>query len=430
MNYKETIDFLFSQLPQFQRIGAAAYKPGLSRVLKLSEYFGNPHERFRSIHVAGTNGKGSTSSLLAAVLQSAGYKVGLYTSPHLVDFRERIRVNGEMIPQEAVVDFVERWLAHNTGGAPLEPSFFELTMVMAFEHFAAEKIDVAVVEVGMGGRLDSTNIIRPELSIITNISKDHTQFLGNTLAQIATEKAGIIKPRVPVVIGEADPGLRTLFRDVAKFNDAPIYFAQDGLWYTDATIGDDRITYRGTPWGEVRCPLTGDYQLRNTATVMASIDQLSRRGWSISDRAVADGFERVCQLSGLWGRWSVVGHDPTIIADTGHNIGGWEYLGPRLASYGSRLRVIIGFVADKDVDSIMGMMPTEATYYFTQASIPRAMGASTLSDKAVCHGLRGNAYPTVAQAIEAARMDAEATDIIFIGGSTYIVGEALPLLPH
>lgn len=430
MDYKETIDFLFAQLPQFQRVGGAAYKPGLSRVLKLSGLFGNPHEHFRSIHVAGTNGKGSTSSLLAAVLQSAGYKVGLYTSPHLVDFRERIRVNGEMIPPQAVVGFVDRWLTQCADDAALEPSFFELTMVMAFDYFAAEKVDVAVVEVGMGGRLDSTNIIHPELSIITNISKDHTQFLGNTLSQIATEKAGIIKPHVPVVIGEADAGLRTLFRDVAKFNDAPIYFAQDQQWFTAAAIGDDYITYQGTPWGDLRCPLTGDYQPRNTATALASLDQLHRRGWRISDKAVAHGFEHVSQLSGLQGRWSVVATHPTIIADTGHNIGGWEYLGPRLASYGSRLRVVVGFVADKDVDSILSMMPTGATYYFTQAAIPRAMGASTLSDKAACHGLRGNAYPTVAQAIEAARVDAEATDIIFIGGSTYIVGEALPLLPH
>lgn len=425
MTYQESLDFLYSQLPQFQRIGAAAYKPGLSRVIQLSEYFGNPHEQFKSIHVGGTNGKGSTSSLLASVLQSGGYKVGLYTSPHLIDFRERIRINGEMIPREAVVSFVERWQQLNAERPGLEPSFFELTMVMAFEYFAREKVDVAVIEVGLGGRLDSTNIITPKLSIITNISKDHTQFLGNTLPQIAAEKAGIIKPKVPVVIGEAEGQIRTLFTDVARSNESPIFFASDTIWFTDAETESDTIIYRNTPWGDISSPLTGTYQPHNAATVMAALEVISRQGWRITQRAVKQGFANVEKLSGLMGRWTTIAHNPTTIIDTGHNLGGWEYLGPKLASYGPKLRMVIGFVADKDVDSIMALMPREATYYFTQADIPRAMSANAVADKGAALGLHGRVNTPVAEALKAAINEAATDEVVFVGGSTFVVGEAL-----
>lgn len=425
MTYQESLDFLYTQLPQFQRIGAAAYKPGLSRVIQLSEQFGNPHEQFKSIHVGGTNGKGSTSSMIAAVLQSSGYKVGLYTSPHLVDFRERIRINGDMIPQDAVVDFVDRWQRLRNELPDIEPSFFELTMIMAFEYFACEKVDVAVVEVGLGGRLDSTNIITPKLSITTNISKDHTQFLGNTLPQIAAEKAGIIKPKVPVVIGEAEGKIRTLFTDVARSNESPIYFATDTLWFTSAQHTPEAIIYHNTPWGDLSCPLTGVYQPLNAATVMSALDVLTRQGWRISPRAVAQGFANVDKLTGLMGRWTTIAHDPTTIIDTGHNVGGWEYLGPKLASYGSKLRMVIGFVADKDIDSIMALMPRKATYYFTQADIPRALTADKVAEKGVSFGLHGRVFSSVADALQAARNEAATDEVVFVGGSTFVAGEAI-----
>jgi len=422
MTYEDTIEYLYAQLPQFQRIGASAYKPGLERVLKLSALVGDPHKQFKSIHIAGTNGKGSTASTIAAVLQSAGYKVGLYTSPHLVDFRERIRIDGEMITREAVVEFVERWLGFN---ADIEPSFFELTMVMAFDYFAHQGVDVAVVEVGMGGRLDSTNIITPVLSVITNISKDHTQFLGNTLPLIAAEKSGIIKPEVPVVIGEAEGEVRRVFVGAARMAQAPIRFAQDSMWYTDAIHASDGITYLNTQWGDVKCELTGDYQCRNAATTLAALDVLNHLGWKVNRRAVVNGFAKVCRLTGFMGRWSVIGKNPLTIVDTGHNVGGWEYLGPQLMSYGPRLRMVIGFVADKDVDAILSMMPPHATYYFTQASIPRAMDANELARKGADHGLKGCVIGDVRQAVAMARNEAAPNDTVFVGGSTYVVGEAI-----
>lgn len=425
MTYQESLDFLYTQLPQFQRIGASAYKPGLSRVIQLSKQFGNPHEQFKSIHVGGTNGKGSTSSMIAAVLQSSGYKVGLYTSPHLVDFRERIRINGEMIPRDAVVDFVDRWQRLRSELSDIEPSFFELTMVMAFEYFAREKVDVAVIEVGLGGRLDSTNIITPKLSIITNISKDHTQFLGNTLPQIAAEKAGIIKPQVPVVIGEAEGKIRTLFTDVARSNESPIYFASDTLWFTSDKHTPEAIIYHNTPWGDLSCPLTGVYQLLNAATVMTALDVLTRQGWRITHRAVTQGFANVDKLTGLMGRWTTIAHDPTTIIDTGHNVGGWEYLGLKLATYGPKLRMVIGFVADKDIDSIMALMPKRATYYFTQADIPRALDADKVAEKGASFGLHGNVFTSVADALQAARNEAATDEVVFVGGSTFVAGEAI-----
>lgn len=423
MTYQQTLDFLYTQIPVFQREGASAYKPGLERSLALAEAFGNPHKRFPSVHIAGTNGKGSTAHTIAAVLQSAGYKVGLYTSPHLVDFRERIRVNGEMIAQQKVVDFVERFRGMNLG---LEPSFFELTMTMAFEYFACEKVDIAVVEVGLGGRLDSTNILTPRLSVITNISFDHTALLGDTLVAIAGEKAGIIKPGVPVVIGEADGDVKRVFINRAEECGAPILFAQEvrPIKETALTEGGGWL-YRGTPFGEVRGELGGDCQPRNAATILTALSLLVSQGWEIADEDVAEGFARVTALTGLAGRWMKVSESPTVICDTGHNTGGWEYLSRRLGGMSPKLKMVIGFVNDKDVSHILEMMPRDAEYFFTQASIPRALGAETVKAEGERYGLRGEAYQDVAAAVAAAKKSASADDTIFVGGSTFIVGEFL-----
>lgn len=423
MNYQETLDFLYTQIPQFQREGASAYKPGLERSLALADAFGNPHRRFPSVHIAGTNGKGSTAHTIAAVLQSAGYKVGLYTSPHLVDFRERIRVNGVMIPQSGVIDFVERFRGMKL---EIEPSFFELTMTMAFEHFARERVDIAVVETGLGGRLDSTNILTPRVSVITNISFDHTALLGDTLVAIASEKAGIIKPRVPVVVGEASGDVKRLFVERAEECDSPISFAEEVKPIKETLPGDGGgWIYRGTPFGELRGELGGDCQPRNAATILTALTVLAAQGWEIGDESVAEGFARVTELTGLAGRWMKVSESPTVICDTGHNVGGWEYLSRRLAALSPRLKMVIGFVNDKDISHILEMMPTEAEYYFTRASIPRALSADEVRAEASRYGLKGEAYEDVASAFEAARRDATADDTIFVGGSTFVVGEFL-----
>lgn len=423
MTYQQTLDFLYTQIPMFQREGATAYKPGLERSLALVKAFGNPHKRFPSVHIAGTNGKGSTAHTVAAVLQSAGYKTGLYTSPHLVDFRERIRVDGEMITEEAVIDFTDRF---RKMGLAVEPSFFELTMTMAFEYFARSAVDVAVIEVGLGGRLDSTNIITPEVSVITNISFDHTALLGNTLAAIASEKAGIIKPGVPVVIGEADGDVKEVFVRKAAECAAPICFADKDLPYREAKrLDGGGWLYAGTRFGDVEGELGGDCQPKNAATVLAALDVLLSKGWVIPDAAVKRGFANVEELTGLAGRWMKVGDSPTVICDTGHNVGGWEYLSKRLASMTPRLKMVIGFVSDKDVRHILEMMPRDADYYFTQASIPRALPAEDVAAIAAGYGLRGGCFRSVAEAVEAAKNDASADDTVFIGGSTFVVGDYL-----
>lgn len=423
MTYRQTLDFLYTQIPMFQREGASAYKPGLERSLALVKAFGDPHKSFPAVHIAGTNGKGSTAHTVAAVLQSAGYKTGLYTSPHLVDFRERIRIDGEMIPEEAVINFTNRFREMNLS---VEPSFFELTMTMAFEYFAREKVDVAVVEVGLGGRLDSTNIITPEVSVITNISLDHTALLGDTREAIASEKAGIIKPAVPVVIGEADGEVEEVFVKKARECAAPIFFADKSLPYRDAErLVDGRWLYAETRFGDVEGELAGDCQPRNAATVLATLDVLLSKGWNIPDGAVKRGFANVEQLTGLAGRWMKVGERPTVICDTGHNVGGWEYLSKRLASLAPRLKMVIGFVSDKDVSHILEMMPRDADYYFTQASIPRALPAEEVAAIAAGYGLRGSCHHSVAEAVEAAKSSASADDTVFIGGSTFVVGDYL-----
>ncbi|MBO5029585.1 MAG: bifunctional folylpolyglutamate synthase/dihydrofolate synthase [Muribaculaceae bacterium] len=428
MDYNESIQYLFSRLPMFSRVGAAAYKPGLETSERLDAFFGHPHRRFRSIHVAGTNGKGSCSHTLAAILQEAGYRTGLYTSPHLADFRERMRVDGEMIERHEVVDFVERY---RNSGYEGSPSFFELTMMMAFDFFARREVDFAVVEVGMGGRLDSTNIITPEGCVITNISLDHTQFLGDTLPKIAGEKAGIIKAGIPVTVGEAEGEVREVFERKAAEVGAPITFAQD---YDPAEITRDeetgkwRIQWRGRSF---LYPLAGEYQKANIRTVLTAVEMLQKAGIEIPDEAVVRGMEQCDKLTGLRGRWMELSQSPLTIADTGHNEAGLNYNMAQLKRLmaarpkDARLRIVCGFVADKDVDHILRLFPKNAEYYFTQAQIPRALPVDKLLEKASQNFLIGRAYHTVKEAYEAAHADAAPHDLLYVGGSTFIVADLL-----
>lgn len=425
--YEKTLEWLFKQLPMFSRTGGAAYKPGLQTSLDIDSHFGHPHRKFKSIHIGGTNGKGSTSHMIAAILQSEGYKTGLYTSPHLVDFRERIRVDGEMIPKENVTDFVRRYQASGYNG---HPSFFELTMMMAFDHFARERVDYAVIEVGMGGRLDSTNIITPEVSVITNISKDHTQFLGKTLKEIAREKAGIIKTGIPAVIGEAEGEIREEFEEKASEEGTTILFAQDfhplqvcqeseqGGWDCDSPV-----------CGSFHSPLSGDYQKKNINTVLAAICEMRRSGIEISDDSIRAGMDGVCALTGLAGRWMKLSETPLTVCDTGHNEAGLRYTMGQLAreaeKRGGKKRLILGFVADKAIDDIIELLPRDAEYYLTQAPIPRALPKEDLVKKFAEHGITGIHYPSAKEAAEAAKMASAPEDVVYIGGSTFIVADYL-----
>ena len=425
--YNEAIEFLYTSMPMFQRVGASAYKPGLATVKMLDDKFGNPHLKYKTIHIAGTNGKGSTAHTLAAILQSAGYRVGLYTSPHLVDFRERIRVNGTMISHEAVVDFVNRYRAMSLN---CHPSFFELTMTMAFEYFAREKVDIAVIETGLGGRLDSTNIITPIMSIITNISFDHTAFLGDSLKSIAGEKAGIIKPSIPVVIGEAYGEVRDVFAQKALEQNSPIFFAQDEQRFAGVDSLDDGLLYRATQYGDIVGELMGDCQPKNAATILTALPLLEAQSLSITPQAVKEGFAHVTTLTGLMGRWMTLRRNPHVVCDTGHNVGGWEYISRRLHSVEGTLHMVIGFVNDKDVSHILEMMPKTARYYFTNAQIERAMPATQLAEIANQCGLIGEQYLSVEEAYNAALAVAQPSDTIFIGGSTFIVADLLTLLQN
>lgn len=427
MTYQETIDYLYSQHPAFESKGAGAYKPGLGTSMELDELFGHPHRNYASIHVAGTNGKGSVSHLLATILQLNGYKVGLYTSPHLVDFRERIRVNGKMIPQADVIDFIERYRKLNFCG---KPSFFELTSTMAFDYFSKCNVDVAVIEVGLGGRLDSTNIITPSMCVITNISLDHMQFLGNTTTLIAKEKAGIIKPGVPVVIGESQGAVRQVFADKAHSVNAPITFADDVQRIMSNSLSSEgRMVLHTTEHGTIENELIGEYQIKNANTVLAATDVMKKIGFKVSEESLHKAFSSVCEVSGLMGRWTKLHDCPTVVCDTGHNPGGWTYISHQLKSQDcATLRMVIGFVSDKDVRSIVGMMPTLATYYFTQAAIDRALSASTLAEIATEAGLKGSVCQSVAKAYEQALADAAPGDFIFVGGSSYVVAELLSAL--
>ena len=408
MNYKDTLDYLYNSAPLFQQIGAGAYKEGLENTWALDEHFGHPHRSFRSIHIAGTNGKGSCSHTLAAILQEAGYKVGLYTSPHLIDFRERIRVNGQPVPEAYVIRFVEEERAFFE---PLHPSFFELTTAMAFRYFAEEKVDVAVVEVGLGGRLDCTNIIRPDLCIITNISLDHVQFLGDTLEKIAGEKAGIIKPGIPVVIGETTPETRPVFQKKAEEVGAPIHFAEEEV----KEVHPD--------W---EYELKGLYQEKNRRTLWAALPLLQEGGYQISESDIQAGFAHVVELTGLMGRWQKLQERPTVVCDTGHNVGGIQYIAEQLRrQVFRRLHIVIGMVNDKDVRGVLALLPREATYYFTQASVKRALPAGQLARLAAEAGLQGTCYPDVPSAVRAAQKESLPEDFIFVGGSSFIVADLL-----
>lgn len=429
MTYKETLHYLYTSIPVFQHSGASAYKPGLGTSIAIDDYLINPHQTYKTIHVAGTNGKGSVSHLLAAILQQSGYKVGLYTSPHLVDFRERIRVNGKKISKEYVTDFVER---HRAFFEPLQPSFFELTSSMAFDYFRTEEVDFAIIEVGLGGRLDSTNIITPILSIITNISLDHMQFLGDTVEKIAVEKAGIIKKGVPALVGEVySESLVDIFANAAVEAGTLVYFAQDAELMGESYLMDTGEWYfDSTEYGQLFGELGGAVQCKNAVTVLAALNLLESLGIKIAEKAVRDGFEHVVELTGLMGRWQIVRQTPRVICDTGHNTGGWEYLQAHLEAERKQhknLYMIVGMVNDKDIDSVLEMMPKDASYFFTQASIPRAMPAVEFAIQAASKGLSGVVCDSVAEAVEKALARATDEDVIFIGGSTFIVADALPL---
>ena len=409
MNYQDTLEYLYNSAPMFQQVGAGAYKEGLENTRALDAHFRHPHEHFHSLHIAGTNGKGSCSHTLAAILQSAGYRVGLYTSPHLVDFRERIRVNGQPISEDYVIRFVEEERAFFE---PLSPSFFELTTAMAFKYFADEKVDVAVVEVGLGGRLDCTNIIHPDLCIITNISLDHTQFLGHTLAQIAGEKAGIIKPGIPVVIGETTPETRPVFCQKAQEEGAPIHWAEEEGHEND---------YPGLSF-----ELKGLYQEKNRRTLLTALPILKEIGYRLTENDIRQGFAHVVELTGLMGRWQKLQNSPTLICDTGHNTGGIAYIAQQLrAQPCHRLHIVLGMVNDKDIRGVLALLPHEADYYFTQASVKRALPADELVRLGTEAGLKGEAFANVPAAVRAAQKRSLPEDFIFVGGSTFVVADLL-----
>lgn len=449
MTYAQTIDYLYASQPAFHLVGASAYKPGLDNTYRLMAHLGNPHERLRAVHVAGTNGKGSTSHLIAAALQVQGYKVGLFTSPHLVDFRERIRISGEMIPEETVVQFVAE---HRAFLDELRPSFFETTMALAFWYFAQQQVDIAVVEVGLGGRLDSTNILTPLLSVITNIGIDHTEFLGDTLTQIAAEKAGIMKPHVPCVIGETHPETQEVFlarAGACGILGAGLETTDCRLWFADQCGYMRKRRLKEAP----ECQLQGLYQDKNQQTAFVSLQVLRNIcGIEFSKESIAKGFAEVCTLTGLRGRWEILSQKPLTICDTGHNGHGIRYVAEQLRTTLNNstpfyttlnnstpsLHIILGMVNDKDIDTVLGLLPTEAVYYFTQPATSRALPAEELLRRwQVLHPIANtqspisdtqypiSAYPSVREALTSAQKAATADDIIFIGGSNYVVGEVL-----
>lgn len=431
MNYPETLKYLFERLPMFHRIGQAAYKNSLDNTLKLDEIFGHPHRQFKTIHVAGTNGKGSVSHMLAAIFQKAGYKTGLYTSPHLKDFRERIKINGEMISEEKVIQWIEDYpVANNLWN--LEPSFFELTVAMAFDYFENENVDIAIIEVGLGGRLDSTNIITPEVSVITNISFDHINLLGDTLEKIAAEKAGIIKKNIPVVIGTTQFETKKVFLDIAKINQSSIYFADQEYSAFYSMQGLDgrqimNIEKSGkVEFGELKLDLLGTYQLKNVPVVLKTIDIMIDKGWKISRVNIYEGLRDAAKITGLMGRWQIIGHNPLIICDTGHNEDGIRRVVGQIKNTAYKtLHFVFGVVADKNPDAVLSLLPYDAIYYFTRADIPRAMNEQELAEKAKEFGLSGNCYPSVMEAFNTAKLNAGKNDLIFVGGSTFVVAEIL-----
>lgn len=417
MNYKETIEYLYNVAPAFEKVGAGAYKEGLSNTHLLDKHFNHPHKQFKTIHIAGTNGKGSCSHTVAAILQSQGYKTGLYTSPHLIDFRERIRVNGKCISEERVIRFVEE---EKKFFEPLQPSFFELTTALAFLYFAEQNVDIAIIEVGLGGRLDCTNIITPILSVITNISFDHTQFLGDTLAKIAREKAGIIKYGIPVLVGETNKETRPVFEQVARENESTLCFAEDNIIKNDYEL-----------------ELKGAYQEKNKNTIL-NIVRLLRNQIDIRNDAVINGMKYVCELTGLMGRWQTISNAPFTICDTGHNLAGWEYLHKQIketyedirikSANTSTLRIVFGMVDDKDIESVMALLPKNAIYYYCQASTHRTIPVNKINNIALNLNISGQEFKTVEEAYKVAMNDAREEDFIFIGGSSYVVADLLTYL--
>lgn len=428
MNYEQTLDFIYSKLPMFTRVGAVALKKDLHNTIVMCEKLGNPQNKFKSIHVAGTNGKGSTSHMLAAVFQQAGYKTGLYTSPHLKDFRERIRVNGTMISKDFVVDFVA---SQNEIIDELSPSFFEVTVAMAFAYFVAEHVDIAIIEVGLGGRLDSTNVITPELSVITNISFDHTNILGNTLAEIAMEKAGIIKHGVPVVIGERQPETDLIFLQKAKETESQLVFANEHLRIGNFNRNSDRLALsiedtNHLLFEDLQLDLTGTYQLKNVLTVIQSILLLRKSGYQLADHDVHMALQHVKQLTGLQGRWQILGTDPLIICDTGHNIAGiTEVIQNIQQTPHDKLHIVLGMVKDKDIDGVLQLLPAEASYYFCQPELERALPATELAMEASKYKLSGDVFTSISLALGSAKIKAKHNDLIFVGGSTFVVAEVL-----
>ncbi len=425
MNYQETLKYIYERLPLFQIVGSSAYKPGIESMQAFDDYLGNPHRSFPTIHIGGTNGKGSVAHTIASVLQASGYKTGLFTSPHLKDFRERIRINGIPAPEEFVIEFVEK---HKAMFDIYFPSFFEVNVAMAFEYFKQEKVDVAVIEVGLGGRLDSTNIITPELSVITNISLDHTNILGNTLSSIAREKAGIIKSGVPVVIGEAVPGIKEVFEEAATEERSPIFFAESlqSEYLGIEIINDIPVQSFCIEENFIQTPLLGIYQKKNIQTAWAAIKILQSIGFNLSKESIKEGFLRVTELTGLRGRWQKLQDNPAVICDTGHNVAGISYIVEQLKNTPHQtLRMVIGMVNDKDIEHMLLLLPKNAVYYFTKASIARALSEDILKEMAEKNGLHGKSYPSVPEAFEAAKEDASTEDLIFIGGSTFVVAEVL-----
>ena len=428
MNYNETLNWMFNKLPMYQRIGASAYKADLNTTIEIINYLDNPQHSFKSIHIAGTNGKGSTSHSLASVFQEAGYKTGLYTSPHLRDFRERIRINGEMIPENEVVDFIEK---HKNKLEELELSFFEMTVAMAFDYFRKEKVDIAIIEVGMGGRLDSTNVINPELCVITNISLDHVKFLGENEGQIAVEKVGIIKPETAVVIGETQEGSKDVFIETAKEKNSPIFFADKimeckkddtySIEYQKFDIYKNNELYLK----DLKYPLLGNYQKKNLATVICALDIL-KDSFKIEETHIVNGLANVVKNTSLMGRWQVINRNPLAIADTGHNVAGINEVNRQLAETKyNKLHFVLSVVNDKDIDGILQLLPKEAEYYFCKADIPRGLSADILAEKAINCGLQGKVYESVRQAYSTALGNAQEGDLVFVGGSNFTVAEVV-----
>lgn len=426
MTYKDTLEYLYQRLPMFSRVGAIAYKEDLHNTLELCASLGDPHRKIKTIHIAGTNGKGSVSHMLAAILQCCGYRTGLYTSPHLKDFRERIRINGAMVSEDSVMKFTEKVIPEIDR---IAPSFFEITVAMAFDHFAENGVDVAVIETGLGGRLDSTNVITPELSVITNIGWDHMNILGNTIPAIASEKAGIIKQNIPVVIGETDPETEKVFRDKAVATMSPIHFA-DNQWDVINTVHNGYkldVQVRHVADGRTsgyELDLTGIYQTKNLLTVLEAVDQLRNIGWKIPDDKLRSGLSQTKKLTGLHGRWELIREQPMLVADVAHNEPGMRQLIAQISATSHRqLHIVMGMVRDKDISRVLMMLPGNATYYFTQAGIERALPVGDLKEMAERYGLNGNAYPNVNIAIDNALSAAAKEDLIVVCGSIFLVGE-------